>query len=255
MTTIARNSLENTDTPTIVLLPGIISSSKYWRQVVAELDGKVRVVSFDLLGFCDAPKPLASSYSLDEHVEYVLSVLRQSKLPSQFVLVGHSFGAMIALRIAARKDARISKLVLSGLPLVSEQGYEQLAKISRSPTQILHGLTGWINAGVIYALGPIVRTFIHKLFTDMPDYVIRDTTRTVPWALMRSIDTMIHYDPSQDFAANTVPTTLVFGMADSIGGDPRKELMHLAKNYTISVLDCDHQIPLRKPGYFKDILL
>jgi pimeloyl-ACP methyl ester carboxylesterase len=197
----------NPDAPTIVLLPGIISSHDYWRQVIAELGQDARIVSLDLMG--------------------------------------HSFGAMIALRMMTRDDSRVSKLVLSGLPLVSEQGYIQLAKISRSPTQILHGASGWINAAVIYAVGPIVRLFIHKLFTDMPDYVIRDTTRTTPWALMRSIQAMVNYDPSADFAKNTLPTTLVFGITDSIGGDPRKELKHLGKNYKISILDCDHQIPLR----------
>jgi pimeloyl-ACP methyl ester carboxylesterase len=245
----------NPDAPTIVLLPGIISSHDYWRQVIAEIGQDARIVSLDLMGFCGAAKPVSNSYSLDEHTDYVTEALKTVDLPKKYVLVGHSFGAMIALRMMTRDDSCVSKLVLSGLPLVSEQGYEQLAKISRSPTQILHGASGWINAAVIYAIGPIVRLFIHKLFTDMPDYVIRDTTRTTPWALMRSIQTMVNYDPSADFACNTLPTTLVFGVTDSIGGDPRKELKHLGKNYDIKILDCDHQIPLRLPADVKKLIV
>ncbi len=233
----------------IVLIPGIISTHDYWRDVIAQLDKNSRIISFDLLGFGKSHKPRSQDYSLDMQVEEVDSAIQSLHLPDGYILAGHSFGAMIALRLAATHTNTYSKVVLSGLPLINTiTGPKQLAEIARCPEAIIQGPAGWVNAYGIWLTGPVVRLFIHKLFKDMPAHVIKDTTRTTPWALMRSIRSMLTYKPEEDIAANSHQTVLIFGVKDSITDDVRTKLGILPKNYQLLFYDCDHQIPLRMPS-------
>lgn len=103
--------------PVVVLLHGIASSSVTFENVIPLISGTHRVIALDLLGFGESPRPEKASYSLSEHAAAVTRSLRRLRLRRPFVLVGHSMGALIAIRITASKPRWISKVVAVSPPI------------------------------------------------------------------------------------------------------------------------------------------
>ncbi|MFZ1301454.1 MAG: alpha/beta fold hydrolase [Candidatus Microsaccharimonas sp.] len=97
--------------PTLVLLHGIESSSHYWEPIVPALSERWRVVTVDLLGFGNSPKPTNIAYSLDDQVEWLHRTL-QSKRITKFTFAAHSLGSLVALAYAAKYPKNIQAAYL-----------------------------------------------------------------------------------------------------------------------------------------------
>ena len=100
----------------LVLLHGLGNSHTSWEFVLEHLDyTKWRVITLDLLGFGDAPKPQVA-YTPEDHADSVLATLDKLGI-KKAVFAGHSMGCIIAISIAARFPERASHIVLLGAPL------------------------------------------------------------------------------------------------------------------------------------------
>jgi pimeloyl-ACP methyl ester carboxylesterase len=84
--------------------------------VLAGFDG----LALDLPGFGVAPEP-PSAWSSAEYAEWVAPVLEEMAR-GRVVVVGHSFGARVAVRLAEAAPKRVGALVLSGAPLTLAPG-------------------------------------------------------------------------------------------------------------------------------------
>jgi cis-3-alkyl-4-acyloxetan-2-one decarboxylase len=102
--------------PVVVLVHGIASSYVTFENVLPLLDGH-RVVAVDLLGFGGSPAPAPSTFTLEEHVDYLSRTLRRLRLREPFVLVGHSMGSLIASRFASTQSSKLVGLVLVSPPI------------------------------------------------------------------------------------------------------------------------------------------
>ena len=71
-----------------------------------------RVTAFDFTGFGDAP-PLASPWAVDDYAAETRDVVRSLGLSRPHV-VAHSFGARVAVKIAAADEGFFGKMVLTG---------------------------------------------------------------------------------------------------------------------------------------------
>lgn len=100
----------------IVLLHGMLSSADYWTDVATRISGR-RVLALDLLGFGSSPRPRWSDYTYDDHGGAIVAALEASKVRGPITLVGHSMGALIALRLAAERPEVVRSLVLTGMPI------------------------------------------------------------------------------------------------------------------------------------------
>ena len=103
----------------VVLLHGIGRSGGVWRPVVAALSrvGNCRVVAYDLLGFGDSPKPAWLNYAVDDHASSVIHSLLALHPRTPIVLVGHSMGCLVAVRVARRRPDLVKQLILYEMPL------------------------------------------------------------------------------------------------------------------------------------------
>jgi pimeloyl-ACP methyl ester carboxylesterase len=102
----------------VILLHGIGRTSLGWRYLIDELqEAPLRVVAFDLLGFGKSPKPTWLNYSVDDHVAAVAAAIRRLHPTEPVILVGHSMGCLISVRLAARYPELVSHLVLYEMPL------------------------------------------------------------------------------------------------------------------------------------------
>jgi cis-3-alkyl-4-acyloxetan-2-one decarboxylase len=104
----------------VVLLHGLASSSEAWALVRAELQGKpFRVLAYDLLGFGVSPKPDWLRYTTDDHARMLIAALSRSRLKQPAILVGHSMGCLVAVRVARLRPDLVKHLILYEMPLYS----------------------------------------------------------------------------------------------------------------------------------------
>ena len=59
--------------PIIVLLHGYMTAGRYWDSVRTQLGKNYTVITIDLLGFGNSPKPKHSNYDYEEHLAWVAS--------------------------------------------------------------------------------------------------------------------------------------------------------------------------------------
>ena len=108
-----------TGTP-VVLLHGLVGSANYWGAAYDTLASRHRLIAPDLLGFGRSPRP-ASGYGPDDHTAALLTALDDLDVREPAVLVGHSLGVLVALRLAATEPTRVASVVGFGPPLYADR--------------------------------------------------------------------------------------------------------------------------------------
>ncbi len=164
-----------------------------------------RVHLIDLPGFGEAPPPPADwdTVSYADLVEHYLATL----LPGTIVLVGHSFGGRVALRIAARRQTYLAGVALLGVPGLPARGWSR-ARLRRSGIRwlrrvltMMRPITGdrplaWHTARFgsrdYRAAGPLRTLLVRTVNEDLSDSARQaacpfllvygtDDTETPPW--------------------------------------------------------------------------
>jgi pimeloyl-ACP methyl ester carboxylesterase len=104
----------------VVMLHGYGESLMSWRGVFDRVAAVADAIALDLPGFGLSDKP-ATGYHNDRMAAAVLGVMDSLGVPDA-VLVGHSMGGAVALRVALRAPQRVRGLVLLA-PAVSASGW------------------------------------------------------------------------------------------------------------------------------------
>jgi pimeloyl-ACP methyl ester carboxylesterase len=99
------------DDPAVVLEAGIAASSISWALVAPEIAKFTTVVSYDRAGFGWSDPPLHRSTALDA-VQDLAVLLERLGIREPVVLVGHSFGGLIARVFQQRYADRVAAVVL-----------------------------------------------------------------------------------------------------------------------------------------------
>lgn len=97
--------------PPVVLEAGIAASSVSWRLVERELAASTTVISYDRAGFGWSPAA-ATPRSMANLVEDLRRTLEGCGVEGPFVMVGHSFGGLLARHFAAAHPEMVHALVL-----------------------------------------------------------------------------------------------------------------------------------------------
>ncbi len=96
--------------PTVVLIHGMINSSRHWQAVAEKLAGSHRVVAPDLIGHGDAATP-RGDYSLGAHAASIRDLLTTIGV-ERATIVGHSLGGGVAMQFFYQFPQRTERLVL-----------------------------------------------------------------------------------------------------------------------------------------------
>lgn len=96
--------------PLIVLVHGITSSSRTWREVVPRLWDDHELLAPDLLGHGTSAKP-RGDYSLGAYASGIRDLMLALDLP-RATIVGHSLGGGIAMQFAYQFPELVERLVL-----------------------------------------------------------------------------------------------------------------------------------------------
>jgi 3-oxoadipate enol-lactonase len=129
--------------PIVVLLSGYAASSRCFDALAERIEGERTVVAIDNrgAGASDVPR---GEYTVEELAEDARAVLEHLSLGSA-VLVGHSMGGFIALRLALTHRELVSRLVLLstaalGYAGASERARRALFRTSGSAREIIAGI-------------------------------------------------------------------------------------------------------------------
>ena len=96
--------------PNLVLIHGMINSSRHWEQVASRLAGSYRVIAPDLIGHGDAATP-RGDYSLGAHAASIRDLLTTIGV-ERATIVGHSLGGGVAMQFFYQFPQRTERLVL-----------------------------------------------------------------------------------------------------------------------------------------------
>jgi pimeloyl-ACP methyl ester carboxylesterase len=100
----------STSSSGLLLLHGLASSQRIWDLLLPRLTRRFRVVTYDARGHGLSSKP-SSGYGFDRVVADARAVIRSTKLHGPLI-IGHSWGAMVALELAARHPPAVRGAVL-----------------------------------------------------------------------------------------------------------------------------------------------
>jgi pimeloyl-ACP methyl ester carboxylesterase len=96
--------------PALLLLHGIASSSRTWRDVIPRLTDRFTVVAPDLMGHGQSEKPVGD-YSLGAFATGIRDLLEVLDI-DRASIVGQSFGGGVAMQLAYQHPERCERLVL-----------------------------------------------------------------------------------------------------------------------------------------------
>jgi pimeloyl-ACP methyl ester carboxylesterase len=99
----------------VILIHGWLGSWRYWIPVMQQLSANYRVYALDLWGFGDSQKNQAR-YSLQSQVNLLAQFMDKLGI-NKAALVGHSFGAAIAIAFARRHEGLTSRVMTVSAPL------------------------------------------------------------------------------------------------------------------------------------------
>ena len=94
---------------TIVFVHGWACNLGFWREQVAALADKARLILIDLPGHGQSDKP-QTAYTMDFFAEAVLAVLRDAKV-DKAIFIGHSMGAAVLCRVHHHAPEKVAALV------------------------------------------------------------------------------------------------------------------------------------------------
>jgi pimeloyl-ACP methyl ester carboxylesterase len=96
--------------PNVVLIHGMINSSRHWEAVAQRLAGSYRVIAPDLIGHGEAATP-RGDYSLGAHAAAIRDLLTTIGV-ERATIVGHSLGGGVAMQFFYQFPQRTERLVL-----------------------------------------------------------------------------------------------------------------------------------------------
>jgi pimeloyl-ACP methyl ester carboxylesterase len=238
--------------PVILMLHGLGSSSAGYRAQFAGLSRDFYVIAWNAPGFGDSTKIVRDEASIDDYADAVEAFLRAIGLKRLPVLVGSSWGSVIALAFARRYPQLVEGLVLSAPNvarghLIGESRDAELDAWLRTADVSLPVSRAAIADRLLAPhTSPLVRQHVERL---------RDAMTTEGWRqAIRSMFTIRTPDVIPDIRC---PIAILAGALDRAAPyeDHARYLLAAAPRATSHLFeDCGHMLKLEAPSRFNAIV-
>jgi pimeloyl-ACP methyl ester carboxylesterase len=243
--------------PGLLLHHGLASSQRIWDLMIPRLARRFRVATFDARGHGLSAKP-TSGYGFDGVVEDALAVARAARLRRP-VVVGHSWGASVALELAVRHPRAVSGAVLvdGGLGAMRDEMDWTTVKERLAPPHLagmrveeFRGMIGTFLGETIEITPQIEDIVLSVMHVDRRARIRPRLSRANHFRILRAI--WLH-DPHASLARLSVPALAVLARG---GGDPawderkRRSARQARRSGTplrITWIDGIHDVPLQHP--------
>ena len=240
----------------VLLIHGFGASSYSWRHTIEPLAQKYRVITIDLKGFGDSPKPHDDAYSVYEQARLVRNFILENDLKNLHI-IGHSYGGGVALVTSVYLSASNPGLQKS-LILIDSIAYPQelpgFIKILATPvlgSLVTYGLPNTFQ----------VKDLLQKVYFDdalIPqdaiDHYATDLGKPgAKYALLTTARQILPPDLQQlanNYANLTVPALIVWGREDEIVPLAIGKRLHenLPNSELVILNDVGHAVQEEKPS-------
>lgn len=197
----------------IVLLHGIGSSGHIWDPLIKQLQHQqfsCRVVTYDLLGFGKSPKPTNIDYTVDDQAAAVTAQIKKLRRSKPVVIVGHSMGSLVAVRVAKLRPDLVRHLVLYEMPL-----YGGLPDKRRYQTRIklYFNFFDWVTRQQ-----PNFTTARKRFRERIASHVVGSELTAATWQpFIKSLqNTIMQQSAAEDLPQLTMPADIIYGTRDML---------------------------------------
>lgn len=159
-----------------------------------------RVHLIDLPGFGDAPAP-PPEWTTSTYARLVQEYLQQ-RLPGTVMLVGHSFGGRVSLRVAAERPSQVTGVVLMGVPGLPSRGWSRV-RVRRIGIRLLRRTLHMLQP----ITGPALLAWHTRKFGSK-DYLAAGPMRQI-------LVTSVNEDLTDSARASQCPFLLIYGTDDT----------------------------------------
>ena len=176
----------------VILESGIAASSLSWALVQPEIARFTRVCSYDRAGLGWSPNS-ASPRSVPQVVSELAALLSAAALPSPYILVGHSYGALLVRAFSSTFPDAVAGLVL--LDPVALRGW---ADCNDHERRRLHLGVRLSRRGAMLARFGVVRfalSMLTKAGTRFPKLIARTAAGPASQTLDRLVGQVRHLPP------------------------------------------------------------
>jgi pimeloyl-ACP methyl ester carboxylesterase len=232
----------------VLLLHGYSDSSFSFSGILESMPRHVRCIVPDQRGHGESERPSSGSYAIDDFAADGLSLLDALGIPSAIVL-GHSMGSFVALRMAACQPGRVSRLVLVGS--AANSGSDAVLSLGPPVEQLSD---------------PVDEEFVREfqmscVHRPVPEEFMRQViaeSRKLPASVWRAI--LAHLIDAPEYAGSGAihcPTHLFWGDRDAIfGRKDQEELLESIPGAKLHVFrDVGHAPHWEAPEDFQRELL
>jgi pimeloyl-ACP methyl ester carboxylesterase len=226
-----------------VFLHGLVTGNiSTWYSVAAlEMARDRQVILYDLRGHGDSAVP-ASGYDLDTQAEDLACVLDATLPDGEMVdLVGHSLGALIALRFALKMRHRVGRLILVDAPMPACEWVRPSLQQVQSP----QALDDWLRSAPDM-IGQLTGRRLERLSRRLQQLFFETS-------LVRDVCNM-QAELAEDLSALALPVTLVYGKQS-----PCRPVANILRKLlpirALLLIDCGHYIPSEAPEPLRDVVV
>ncbi len=135
---------------TVVILQGWGTRLEVYDSVAAAINGKYRVVQLDFPGFGESDEP-REAWAVEDYADFFIRFMESLGI-KKAVLVGHSYGGRVIIKLAARKELpfTIDRIVLiDSAGILPKKSFAQKVRIQKY--KILKKI---VNVKLIYRICP-----------------------------------------------------------------------------------------------------
>jgi len=220
----------------VIMLHGLLTGSlaTWYYTVAPTIAQSHRVTLFDLRGHGRSER-VDSGYDV-QTMTGDLDALIQRDCPGPVTLIGHSYGALIALRYTIENPDRVKRLILVELPLPPSRVDEVNAFVDRPPAEMVAALPEALQE----MLTARKRGRRARRFLDSLRFLTTECSLMTDLAAEEDI-------ADADLCAVRIPVLGVFGNESSCRpvGD---RLVQVLPDFRLTVLNGGHYLPLEATG-------
>lgn len=239
--------------PTVVFIHGVLNDHSVWALQSRHFAyNGWNVLAIDLPGHARSggQPPL----TVEAGADIILALLDATGTDSA-VLVGHSFGSLIALEAAARAPQRVDRLVLAGAAVPMRVAPVLLDNSLNAPEKAIHMVNVFSHSTLCpppSALGP--GTWVAGASRALMRRVLASNTQTnVFHAGFAACDAYAGGEAAM--RAVTCPTLFVVGRSDRMTPPKSaRQLATLAADSRVVEVDAGHDMMMEAPGPMLDAL-
>ena len=214
----------------IVLLHGYTDSRRSFDRILPRLPGFVHAIAVSMRGHGDSSKP-QTGYDIADFADDVAALMIEKELPPA-IIVGHSMGGAVAVRLALEYPEMVHKLVLMGT-------FFKL-KDHRLVTELWESTVSTLGDTVppSVALDFQTSTMAQPVSPWFFDVVVQESLKVPAFVWKSTLASILQSDMSAELTQLRVPTVLMWGNRDPfVAFDEQRRLLASIPNSKLKEYD------------------